>query len=190
MRIPIIPTILVVAAAATMVALGFWQLDRLKQKEALLAHYAQAESISDPVNFPASMTEREALLYRKTEVSCARVASVTTVAGTSARGESGVAQRASCFLEDGSPVTIDLGFSLDLKPVQWAGGMVAGVIAPGGRVVASDGIAGLAPLARPDPRNIPNNHFAYAIQWFLFAATALVIYGLALRKRGREARGE
>jgi surfeit locus 1 family protein len=31
--------------------------------------------------------------------------------------------------------------------------------------------------------NIPNNSFAYAIQWFLFAATALVIYALALRRR-------
>ncbi|HNJ47416.1 MAG TPA: SURF1 family protein, partial [Novosphingobium sp.] len=31
--------------------------------------------------------------------------------------------------------------------------------------------------------DIPNNHLSYAVQWFLFAATALVIYGLALRKR-------
>jgi len=32
----------------------------------------------------------------------------------------------------------------------------------------------------------PNNHLSYAIQWFFFAATALVIYVLALRKRWRE----
>ena len=30
---------------------------------------------------------------------------------------------------------------------------------------------------------MPNNHLAYAVQWFLFALTALVIYAIALRKR-------
>ena len=43
--------------------------------------------------------------------------------------------------------------------------------------------AGLDANARPDPATIPNNHLSYAIQWFLFALTALVIYGIALRKR-------
>jgi surfeit locus 1 family protein len=38
-------------------------------------------------------------------------------------------------------------------------------------------------LARPDPRDIPNNHLAYAVQWFLFATVAAVIYALALAKR-------
>ena len=35
--IPIIPTLIVLAAAAIMIRLGFWQLDRLHQKEAMLA---------------------------------------------------------------------------------------------------------------------------------------------------------
>ena len=39
---------------------------------------------------------------------------------------------------------------------------------------------------KPDLASVPNNHFAYAIQWFLFAGIALLIYGLALRKRLRE----
>jgi surfeit locus 1 family protein len=38
----------------------------------------------------------------------------------------------------------------------------------------------------PDPRDLPNNHFSYAVQWFLFAATALVIYGIAVWKRGKK----
>jgi surfeit locus 1 family protein len=41
--------------------------------------------------------------------------------------------------------------------------------------------------ARPDPNDIPNNHLAYAVQWFLFAGVALVIYALAVRKRMRAA---
>ncbi|HBM05474.1 MAG TPA: threonine synthase, partial [Erythrobacter sp.] len=50
------------------------------------------------------------------------------------------------------------------------------------------GVAGLAPLAPPDPRDLPNNHLAYAGQWFFFALTALIIYILALRRRATRAR--
>ena len=58
-----------------------------------------------------------------------------------------------------------------------------GVVAPGPRLVADPPLAGLQANARPDPSDIPNNHLSYAVQWFLFAATALVIYAIALRKR-------
>jgi surfeit locus 1 family protein len=30
---------------------------------------------------------------------------------------------------------------------------------------------------------VPNNHLSYAVQWFLFAAIASVIYVLAVRRR-------
>jgi cytochrome oxidase assembly protein ShyY1 len=30
---------------------------------------------------------------------------------------------------------------------------------------------------------MPNNHLAYAVQWFLFAAIALIIYIIAVRRR-------
>jgi surfeit locus 1 family protein len=42
---------------------------------------------------------------------------------------------------------------------------------------------GLVPSAYPNVEDVPNDHLAYAIQWFLFAGFALLIYGLALRKR-------
>ena len=32
---------------------------------------------------------------------------------------------------------------------------------------------------------IPNNHLAYAVQWFLFAGVAGVIYVIALRRQAR-----
>ena len=38
-------------------------------------------------------------------------------------------------------------------------------------------------MARPDPSDLPNNHLAYAGQWFFFAITAFIIYVLALRRR-------
>ena len=45
-------------------------------------------------------------------------------------------------------------------------------------------------MAAPDPRDLPNNHLAYAGQWFFFALTALVIYILALRRRSTRARAD
>ena len=41
-ELPIVPTILVALAVATMIGLGIWQLERKQQKEALLASYAAA----------------------------------------------------------------------------------------------------------------------------------------------------
>ena len=61
-----------------------------------------------------------------------------------------------------------------------------GILAPGGKIVADPPLAELGPLAKPDPADLPNNHLAYAGQWFFFALTALVIYILALRRRRRE----
>ena len=76
-----------------------------------------------------------------------------------------------------------LGWSQSPANTAWTGGKVTGWIAPGPRLVADPPLAGLQPNMRPDPANVPNNHLSYAAQWFLFALVALVIYGLALRKR-------
>ena len=45
MRFPIVPTVIVAAAIATMVALGVWQLGRMNEKEALIARYETALEI-------------------------------------------------------------------------------------------------------------------------------------------------
>ncbi|MGE3396516.1 MAG: SURF1 family cytochrome oxidase biogenesis protein, partial [Sphingomonas sp.] len=45
-----------------------------------------------------------------------------------------------------------------------------------------------APLVASAPariEDVPNNHRSYAVQWFFFAAAAVLIYLLALRGRGR-----
>jgi surfeit locus 1 family protein len=50
-------------------------------------------------------------------------------------------------------------------------------------LIARVPVAGLKAAAPPKIDDVPNNHLAYAVQWFLFAAIAAVIYGLAVRKR-------
>lgn len=189
-RIPIIPTVIVIAAVLTMIALGFWQLGRMEEKEALLSSYAAADDNSELVPFP---TEGEGtdVLYRRSSVKCDTVLSVDASAGTSERGAKGWAQKALC--KSGSSdaeLLVYLGWSRTPEAPEWSGGLVEGVIGPGPRLVAMPAQAGLEQLARPDPADLPNNHLAYAGQWFFFALTALAIYWLALRRRWQDAAKE
>ena len=50
-------------------------------------------------------------------------------------------------------------------------------------LVADPPLAGLDPNPGPDLSAVPNNHLAYAVQWFVFASLAALIYALALRRR-------
>lgn len=186
-KVPIVPTIIVLAAVATMIALGFWQLDRKAQKEALLARYEAARTISAAVPWPRDAREAEQNLFRHAQLDCERVLSLSSRAGTSAEGRKGWAHIARCAIGGGEEADIAIGWSERPATPDWQGGTVEGVIASGPRLVAGRPVAGLAPLAPPDPANVPNNHLAYAGQWFFFALTALVIYVLALRRRWREA---
>ena len=87
-------------------------------------------------------------------------------------------------------MAVEVGWSKDPNAKwQWAGGPVTGVIAPDRqhrmRLVAASAPPGLEPSAFPSIQSIPNNHRLYAVQWVLFAAIALIIYVLALRRRER-----
>ncbi len=179
-RIPIIATIIVLAAVATMIALGVWQLGRMGEKADLLARYQSAASTSEEAVFPIQGDGAQAW-FRRSRLTCENPAKIEPVAGTSARGAKGWVMRTTCA----SGALIDLGYSRDIAAPTWAGGDVTGVIAPGPRLVANPAVAGLEPMAAPDPGDLPNNHLAYAGQWFFFALTALVIYVLALRRKQR-----
>jgi len=184
-RLPVVPTLLVLTAVGVMIALGFWQIGRLHQKEALLARYHSAVSAGAEAAWPHDPGKSDAVLYRRTHVRCVEVRGLSSIAGRNRQGEAGLAQSADCRLANGGEALVILGWSREPKSPDWQGGEVSGIIAPGPRIVADPPLAGLEANARPDPSEIPNNHLSYAVQWFLFAATALVIYALALRKRLR-----
>jgi len=189
-RLPIVPTLLVAAAVAAMISLGIWQLHRADWKADLLARYGAALANPDPVAWPRDPAEYEDVLYRRSSLTCDNVLARDAIAGRSDTGEPGWAQTARCALSDGGEATVALGWSRGLDMPEWQGGAVTGFIAPAGhevRLVAAPAQAGLQQLARPDPNELPNNHMSYAVQWFFFAATAVVIYLLALRKRRRNA---
>ena len=188
-RLPIVPTLVVAAAVATMIGLGVWQLRRAEWKADLIARYSQAQAMSSNVPWPRSDAALEQALFRWSQFDCQRVLAIRSTAGTSARGEKGWAHIARCRIDGGGEAEVALGWSKEPRQPQWVGGPVSGVIAPGGTfggtLRASMPPTGLQPLAPPDPGDLPNNHLMYAGQWFFFALTALVIYVLALRRKLR-----
>ena len=195
-RVPIVPTMIVALAVAAMIALGLWQLlDRLPQKEAFLAQLA-ANPAKPVIAFPR--TPDDALLFRRARGNCFRVRS-QQLAGA---GHAGFRVIADCATGGGgASMPVQLGTTRDPEfTTDWAGGAVTGYIshAPSSQsligaafhhqvqpllLVADTPPPGLAANGAPDLSTVPNNHLAYAWQWFFFAAIASVIYGLALRRR-------
>ena len=193
-RVPIFSTIVVIAAALTMVGLGVWQLGRKTEKEALIARYEAAISNPDPVTYPvASQAAVDAALYRRSSIDCTFTSGDwRSISGRNAKGQSGFVHIVLCGIDNGPPqldrtAYVQVGWSRDPAAPEWEGGTVSGWIVPNSegfaRLVADPPLAGLEPNAAPDPGDLPNNHLAYAVQWFFFALTALVIYVLALKRR-------
>jgi len=201
-RIPIIPTIIVAAAVAAMIALGFWQIDRAREKEALLALFHTNQG-RPAMTFPDHGPVPLKAMFRPSSVHCLEVAGWRSEVGRAVSGTTGYRHIAECRTgAEGPGALVDTGVARDpqFKPA-WKGGEVAGVITTepdhnslisklfrranvlSPMLVAKRGIAGLEASAPPSPADIPNNHRAYAVQWFLFALIASVIYGLALRGR-------
>jgi surfeit locus 1 family protein len=195
-RIPIIPTIIVAAAVATLIGLGVWQLQRAEWKERLLAQYAAAEAMPavdlDPLL--DGRTQLPPLSFRRALVTChARDAAPEVRAGRSARDVPGQAYVIPC--RPGAAglagrLRVNAGWANrpDAAPRLSLDGLVAGRLS----LVGDDGPVMLTaataapPLAPSQPtaiENIPNNHRLYAFQWFFFAAAAALIYWLALRRR-------
>lgn len=194
-RWPLIPTLLVAAAVATMIGLGIWQLGRMQEKRELIAQYERAANLPQ-VAWPSVPPADDSLLFRRAAGFCLEVTGWRATAGQNAGGEGGWSHIASCSTGglEGPGMQADMGWSKQSTTPAWRGGEVAGVIVPDSkhriRLVSSKPAPGLEPSAPPSPDTISNNHLLYAIQWFFFAAAAAVIYVLALkRRRQREPEG-
>jgi surfeit locus 1 family protein len=193
-RLPIIPSIVVAAAVALTIGLGVWQIRRAQWKEGLLAQYAQAQKLP-PIVWPTIPLKQDQLpLFRHATGVCLRPVGQRAVAGENRAGEPGYVHIVDCSTgAEGPGMSVEVGWSKDPNAkVNWPGGPVSGIIAPDRRsairLVAGSAPPGLDPSALPSLSAIPNNHRFYALQWFAFAAIALVIYALAVRKRMNEAR--
>ena len=201
-RVPVVATIVVALAVATMVALGIWQLQRATWKESKIALYA-SNLARPPIAFPALAPVPDAAMFRKSSAMCLGVVKWRVEAGRTPTGQPGYRQIAECRTGvEGPGALIDMGLTADpkFKP-QWSGGQVDGIVttepahasliatlfgrAPVLRpmLVADRPAPGMAASAPPSIESISNNHRAYALQWFVFASVAGLIYALALRRR-------
>lgn len=202
-RFPILPTLVVALAVGAMIALGVWQLQRRAEKAVALGQYA-ANLHLPPTAYPQNPAD-QSYLYRTLSAHCLRVTSWRSTGGRMPDGSPGWRKIAQCATgAEGPGFPVDMGTSRDpnMQP-KWTGGQVAGVATlepmaqsallrslekgPPARlmIVASPPAPGLSPSPAPDPSGVPNNHLSYAIQWFLFAAVASIIYVVALSRRGR-----
>lgn len=200
-RLPILATLVVLVAVAAMVALGLWQLQRRAEKAALIAR-AEA-NLNRPVQ-PLPTRIDDTLLFAQVTAGCAAIERWTMGAGRAADGSSGYRHIAACRTATGQRFAVDMGVAADPKfHPRWSGGPVQGTLshAPGGAtlldrmtgnaappapmIVSDTPAPGLKASRRPDPASLPDNHLAYAIQWFAFALAAIIIYLLALRRRSR-----
>lgn len=203
-RWPLLPTILVGLAIVAMIGLGSWQLRRAGQKEAFIAelrHNPDKPAIAYPELGPVVPES----MFRRSSVNCLSVDSWNAEAGKAADGTTGFRYIAHCRTSggEGPGALVALGVAArpDLTP-EWQGGVVSGWITkePDHRSLLSRAIgpktvlrpmliADGSPLpelkasALPNVDDVPNNHRAYAVQWFLFAVVAAVIYVLALARR-------
>jgi surfeit locus 1 family protein len=197
-RVPIIPTIVVAAAVAAMIALGIWQLQRAAWKERLLAEYAAAASLPaldlDPLLARDGAAPLPPLAFRRVLVTCRADNAVPDLRGGRSRdGRGGYAWRIPC--RPGAEglagrIVVNAGWSQlpgSERRISLTG-IVAGTLGPVEPdrpivLTSATAVPPLAPSAAPGIEDIPNNHRAYAFQWFFFAGIALVIFLIALRQR-------
>ena len=194
-RWPLIPTIVVVAAVATMIGLGLWQLQRRTEKLALIDTYVAAQR-QPPIAWPTAPFAGPLPLFRAATGNCLSVTRFRTAPGQNRDGDPGFLVVADCRVgAEGPGMAVELGWSKNPNAGHdYKGGLVSGVIAPDRlsrmRLVAAEPGPGLMASALPSTDSIPNNHLSYAVQWFLFAAAAALIYVLALKRREQGAQGE
>lgn len=202
---PIIPTVLVTIAVATMISLGIWQLQRKESNEVLLRQVS-ANVAKPAIAYPRLGPVDVTALHRKSSVTCLRVVEWREDSGSDASGKAGTRYLAECVTgAEGPGALIVAGISnRPNEKVDWNGGLVEGIISTepdrqsmiaklfGPKIVLRPMLVsrqGLGGLRAPEPpslskiRNKVANNGSYAVQWFLFAAAAALIYVLALRNK-------
>jgi cytochrome oxidase assembly protein ShyY1 len=194
-RLPIVATIVVAAAVLIMIRLGVWQIHRARENQQLLQQYELASKLP-PIVFPTAPFKGPPPLFRWAAGFCQRVIGEREAGGRNRAGDIGWSHIVDCSTgAEGPGMAVEIGWSKDPSAkVNWAGGPVSGIIVPdrihGIRLVAATAPAGLQTAGLPSIETAvpvtPGRNRMYALQWFSFAAIAIIIYALAVRKRWKE----
>lgn len=204
-RFPIFATLVVILAVGTMIGLGVWQIHRAQWKEALLATYRAAQGAPLLDGIPAA-AEIDRIAFRRSRLACTIATAATPLGGSSRTGERGFRNIAGCRLPDHRMIMVDLGWNSAMatptlpmpgQRIEGIGRLIPDEVLARRVIGTDDGVVpllfvtehaapGLLPSQPPAITDIPNNHRSYAVQWFLFAGVALVIFVIAaLQRQGR-----
>lgn len=198
-RVPILATLVVAAAVATMIGLGIWQLERAEWKGELLAMLADAHDLP-PLDLDRAVArggEVVPLAFRRVRIICdARNVAPTVRAGRSLGDVPGQIYLLPCSPGASGLIgrlQVNAGWAPRHGAIERASlvGPVSGTlgtVSKEGPVIltADEPLPPLEPSRPPRVEDIPNNHLLYAFQWFFFAAAALLIFILALRRRWQQ----
>lgn len=203
-RLPLVPTLMTLIMAGVMVWLGVWQLHRRDEKHRLIAALEAAKTLPpvSPSEFYRAMIGAGSVQYRRAVVPCrpGRVAPYDIRGGESPSGQGGFLVLVACSHPPGRgpDLVVVAGWSNKVAPpkglvidtefdgtiIERPYGKEAG--RPPFMLIPRTAVPPLQVSRMPRPEDLPDNHLSYAIQWFAFAATLLVIYTLFILRGGRK----
>ncbi len=203
-RLPLLPTLMTLVICAACIAAGFWQLDRREWKHDLIARNRAAASqpLLEPADYYRAMIGEKSVQYRRAELPCSpgTVLPYDLKGGANAAGEGGWLVLVSCRPNRRPPDIVAVA-GWTRRPDAAAIPVHVDTIFRGTIIERPYGRAKARPLfmlipdsavpplqrpAMPVADDLPDNHLSYAFQWFGFAITLAVIYGLWLRRRWRD----
>ena len=200
-RIPLIPTAITAIGIVVLCGLGNWQLERRAWKHDLISRLAAAPALPPvtPMEFRAAMMGDASVQYRRATIDCrpGLKKPYDLRPGSSAGGTSGYYVIVSCRPNDLPPDIVAVaGWTrrVDAKDAMlMMDHQLTGVVIerPYGKqpdrprfmLIPDTAIAPLGRPLQPTAGDLPDNHLAYAGQWFGLAMTLAAIYGLWLRRR-------
>lgn len=200
-RIPLIPTLITAVGILILCGLGRWQLERRAWKHDLIERLAAAPELPlvSPREFRAAMMGDISVQYRRASIDCrpGPKKPYDLRPGSSASGVSGFYVVVSCRPNDLPPDIVAVaGWTrrVDAKENiinldhQFTGVLIENPYGkqpnrPRFMLIPDTAIAPLVRPLQPAAKDLPDNHLAYAGQWFGLAITLAAIYGLWLRRR-------
>lgn len=200
-RVPVIPTLITAIGVLILCGLGRWQLERRAWKADLIARLEAAATLPpvSPAEFRRAMQGEISVQYRRAEIGChaGPRKPYDLRPGSSAGGTSGYFVVVSCRPNDLPPDIVAVaGWTrrIDAKDAvidldhEFAGVVIERPYGdapdrPRFMLIPDAPVAPLGKPQQPRPADLPDNHLAYAGQWFGLAIALAAIYGLWLRRR-------
>jgi surfeit locus 1 family protein len=197
----LVPTVMTLAMLVVLIWLGMWQLERQAWKDKILANLALPVLALQP-----SAAIGEALELRRVRLTCG----ATGFEWIDVPDSDGMTTEQRVFIRcprvGPKSIMIDAGYATQVTEGALAPGrVIEGTIRKWEPEQWANKVAGVTKVTRtqfgpaqavsefylktgspPQLANISNNHFMYALQWFLFAGVLGVIYGIFVRRTWRE----